>query len=139
MSHWVLSALAGVIDSARYGTASPEASSVARGSKIAEPIMWPERSQRPDMGLKLSVSVSRPQTSLPPSTGVPASTPEAPSTGAAGSGVAVVSALVDPHAPASSATATRPEVNPASSRLDERWRMVVFMLFLRTEKGVVKG
>ena len=41
---------------------------------MADPIMWPERSHRPVRGLRLSVSASTPQTTLPPVMGVPEST-----------------------------------------------------------------
>src|SRR3954470_10965438 len=88
------------------------------------------------MGLKLSVSVSRPQTSLPPSTGVPASMADAPSAGAVASGDVDVSVLLDPQAPARSAMASTPEVSPDSRRREERGRRGVIMGFLRSVRGL---
>ena len=60
-------------DLARYGTVLPLASIVAIGSKMAEPTIWADRAHRPVIGLRLSLSASRPQARVPPSCGVPSS------------------------------------------------------------------
>ena len=49
----------------------PLASMVAKGSKMAEPTIWADRAQRPVIGLRLSLSASSPQASVPPLRGVP--------------------------------------------------------------------
>ena len=75
----------GSIDSAKYGTTSPSAVKVNKGSNTAAAIVRPETARAEAVGSRPSTSASRPTRKVPPATGV--SSAGASVEGAAESGV----------------------------------------------------
>ena len=60
----------GSIDSAKYGTTSPSAVKVNKGSNTAAAIVRPETARAEAVGSRPSTSASRPTRKVPPATGV---------------------------------------------------------------------